>query len=132
MALVNVNQLAQQKDKTNNNARNNDGPADVGHGQVPPMTNGLIFAERYPVVFGFAVTGFLKARAGNAFMLCTIARLLRTPREVDPLLRHVFINSPGLWVRRSLGALRALLGFGLVPLGSRAHVDHPEMSHNKP
>jgi hypothetical protein len=57
-----VNQLAQQKDETNNNASNYDGPADVGHEQVPPMTNGLIFAEWYPVVIEFAVTRFLKAR----------------------------------------------------------------------
>jgi hypothetical protein len=132
MALVDLNQLAQQKNETNNNARNNDGPADVGHRWVPQVTNGLTFAERYPVVIEFAVTGFLKARLGEAFMLCTIARLLRAPSEVDPLLRHVFINSLGLWIGCSLGALRALLGFCLVPLGSRAHVDHPELSHSKP
>jgi hypothetical protein len=61
-----VNQLAQQKAETNNNARNNDGPARVGHRQVPQMTNGLIFTERYPVVFEFALTDFLKAPAGDA------------------------------------------------------------------
>ena len=64
MALVDVNQLAHQKNEGNNNARNNDGPADVGHRQAPRMTsNALIFAERYPAMIGFAVTGFLKAPA---------------------------------------------------------------------
>jgi hypothetical protein len=95
------------------------------------MINGLIFPRRYPVVIEFAVTGFLKAPLATR-SLCAITRLLRTPGEVDPLLRHVFINSLALWIGRSLGALRALLGFGLVPLGSRAHVVHLELSHYKP
>ena len=59
-------------------------------------------------------------------MLCTIGRLLRSPGELDPLLRHVFINSLRFWIGRTLGALRALLGFCFVPPGSRAHVDYPE------
>jgi hypothetical protein len=96
------------------------------------MTNGLIFTERYKVVFEFCAYRFPKSPGWRRVVLCAIPRLLRTPGKVDPLLRHVFINSLGLWIGRSLGALRALLGFGLVPLGSRAHVDHPEMSHNKP
>ena len=54
-------------------------------------------------------------------MLSAVTRPLRAPGEVDPLLRHVFINSLSLWIGRSFGALRALLGFCLVPLGSRPH-----------
>ncbi len=63
MALVDVDQLAHQKSKANNNSRNNDGPTEVGHGQAPQMiNNGLIFAERYPVMIGFAVTRLLRAQ----------------------------------------------------------------------
>lgn len=62
MALVDIDQFAHQKNETNNNARNDDGPADVGHRQGPHMTtNGLIFADRHPEMIGFAVTGFLRA-----------------------------------------------------------------------
>jgi hypothetical protein len=63
VALVDVNQFTNQKDKADNNACNNDGPTEVGHRKSPQMTNnGLIFADRYPVMTGFAVTGFLRAR----------------------------------------------------------------------
>ena len=65
-------------------------------------------------------------------MLGTVAGLLRAPGKIYPFLRHVFINSLGLWIGRSFGALRALLGFCLVPLSSRPHVDHPELLLSKP
>jgi hypothetical protein len=38
-------------------------------------------------------------------MLSAVTRLLRTPGEIDPLLRHVFIDSLRLWIGRSFGAL---------------------------